>query len=105
MSQPEREAPVVRPRRRINPPTHLVDYELGEPLPHRQPLPDRSQSRVQSPSMVAHTRSTSPVSQEFDHDKWTLRDDWQSASDGRGEEEVELTAMLQLMKQENADLR
>lgn len=103
MSQPEREVPVVRPRRKINPPTHLVDYELGAPLSHRQPFPDFSHSRVPSP---AQTRSTSPVSQELDHEDWTLRDEWQSKSfNGQGEEEVELTSMLQVMKRENADLR
>lgn len=105
MSQPEKEVPVVHPRRRINPPAHLVDYELGEPLQHRQPLPGRSQSRGQSPSTVGHTRSSSPVSQDSECDKWTLRDEWPSASDQRGEKEAELTAMLQEMKQENAVLR
>ncbi|KAI2668878.1 Polyprotein P3 [Labeo rohita] len=105
MSQPEKEVPVVHPRRRINPPAHLVDYELGEPLQHRQPLPSRSQSRVPSPSTVGHTRSSSPVSQDFELEKWILRDEWPSASDGRGEREVELTTMLQEMRQENADLR
>ncbi|KAL1248016.1 hypothetical protein QQF64_023392 [Cirrhinus molitorella] len=44
-------------------------------------------------------------SQDFELDKWILRDEWPSASDGRGEKEVELTAMLQEMRQENADLR
>lgn len=105
MSQPEKEVPVVRPRRRINPPAHLVDYELGEPLQHRQPLPGCSQRRVPSPSTVGHTRSSSPVSQDFELEKWVLRDEWPSASDGRGEREVELTTMLQEMRQENADLR
>lgn len=74
-------------------------------MQHQQPLPGRSQSRGQSPSTVGHTRSSSPVSQDLECDKWTLRDEWPSASDQRGEKEVELTAMLQEMKQENAVLR
>ncbi len=93
MSQPGKEVPVVRPRRRINPPAHLVDYELGEPLQQRQPVPARSQSRVQSPSTAGHTKSSSPVSQDFELDKWILRDEWPSASDWRGEKVEELTAM------------
>ncbi len=105
MSQPGKEVPVVRPRRRINPPAHLVDYELGDPLQQRQPVPARSQSRVQSPSTAGHTKSSSPVSQDFELDKWILRDEWPSASDWRGEKVEELTAMLQEMKRENADLR
>ncbi len=92
MSQPDEEQPVVRPRRRIQPPAHLTDYELGEPIVHRQPLPAFSQSHVQSSSSAGPTRSTSPVSQESELEKWILRDEWTSY--GRGKEEEELKYML-----------
>lgn len=84
MSHFEREVPIVHPRRRINPPAHLVDYELGAPLTQRQLLPEPCQSTVQSPSTAGHNRSSSPVS-------FTC-------------EQLELTVTLREMKQENADL-
>ncbi len=103
MSQPDEEQPVVRPRRRIQPPAYLTDYELGEPIVHRQPLSAFSQSHVQSPSSAGPTRSTSPVSQESEQEKWMLRDKWTSY--GRGKEEEELKYMLHTVQQENTDLR
>ncbi len=76
MSQPDEKQPVVRLQRRVQPPAHLTDCELGEPLVHRQPHPAFSQSRVHSPSSAGPTQSTSPVSQESEQEKCILRNEW-----------------------------
>ncbi|XP_065118880.2 uncharacterized protein [Paramisgurnus dabryanus] len=103
MSQPRKEAPVVRPRRQVKPPAHLVDYELGDPLQHLQPLPMTGRSRVQPPSNADNSRSTSPISQVAEYEKWRLEDEWY-ASDEQGED-VELKAILRTVQNDSADLR
>lgn len=65
MSQPEREAPAVRPRRRVNPPAYLEDFELSGPGSHQQQSRSLTCQGVlenEPASATGHSRSTSPVS-------------------------------------------
>ncbi|XP_052399676.1 uncharacterized protein LOC127946899 [Carassius gibelio] len=117
MSQPEREAPAVRPRRRVNPPAYLEDFELSGPGSHQQQSRSLTCQGVleNEPSVTGHSRSTSPVSQASEHSEWILTDQWDYTSEKLREENAalqrqvkqlpELTAMLEKMKRENAALQ
>ncbi|RXN07059.1 hypothetical protein ROHU_017462 [Labeo rohita] len=85
MSHPEREAPAVRPRRQVNPPAYLEDFELRGPGFHRQQprsLTSQGELEDEPASTTGHSRSTSPV-----------------------EQLPELAAMMEEMKRENAALQ
>ncbi|XP_026105544.1 uncharacterized protein LOC113077350 [Carassius auratus] len=117
MSQPEREAPAVRPRRRVNPPVYLEEFELSGPGSHQQQSRSLTCQGVleNEPSATGHSRSTSPVSQASEHSEWILTDQWDCTSEKLREENAalqrqvkqlpELTAMLEKMKRENAALQ
>ncbi|XP_050992691.1 titin [Labeo rohita] len=118
MSHPEREAPAVRPRRRVNPPVYLEDFELSGPGSHRQQsrsLTSQGELEDEPASTTGHSRSTSPVSQASEHSQWILTDQWDSITERLREENAalqrqveqlpELTAMMEEMKRENAALQ
>ncbi|KAL0169530.1 hypothetical protein M9458_034126 [Cirrhinus mrigala] len=118
MSHPEREAPAVRPRRRVNPPAYLEDFELSGPGSHRQQsrsLTSQGELEDEPASTTGHSRSTSPLSQASDHSQWILADQWDSITERLREENAalqrqveqlpELTAMMEEMKRENAALQ
>ncbi|KAL0195042.1 hypothetical protein M9458_008614, partial [Cirrhinus mrigala] len=118
MSHPEREAPAVRPRRRVNPPAYLEDFELSGPGSHRQQsrsLTSQGELEDEPASTTGHSRSTSPLSQASDHSQWILTDQWDSITERLREENAalqrqveqlpELTAMMEEMKRENAALQ
>ncbi|XP_067233763.1 uncharacterized protein [Chanodichthys erythropterus] len=115
MSYPEREPPAVRPRRRVNPPAYLEDYELSEPGPQRQQPRSPSYQGALEDEPPRRSISTSPVSQASEHSEWILNDQWDSTSERLREENAalqqqvkqlpELTAMLEEMKRENAALQ
>ncbi|XP_073718037.1 uncharacterized protein [Misgurnus anguillicaudatus] len=118
MSHPEREPPAVRPRRQVNLPHYLADYEISVPKPHRQQPYSPSYHDVQDdypPSTMDHSRSTSPLSQASECSEWILKDQWDSTSERLREENAalkrqvqqipEITAMLEEMKRENATLQ
>ncbi|XP_067274307.1 uncharacterized protein [Pseudorasbora parva] len=118
MSHPEREPPVVRPRRRVNPPVYFEDYELSGPGPRRPQPQSPSYQGVHDdkpPSTTGHSRSTSPVSQASERSEWILNDQWDSTSERLREENAalqrqvrqlpELTATLEEMKRKNTALQ
>lgn len=118
MSHPDRDPPAVRPRRRVNPPAYLEDYELsGHGSQRQQPQSPSYQGRLEDepPSTTGRSVSTSPVSQASEHTEWILNDQWDCTAEKLREENAslqaqvrqlpELTAMLEEMKQENAALQ
>ncbi|KAL0186159.1 hypothetical protein M9458_017829, partial [Cirrhinus mrigala] len=118
MSHPEREAPAARPRRRVNPPAYLEDFELSGPGSHRQQsrsLTSQGELEDEPASTTGHSRSTSPLSQASDHSQWILTDQWDTITERLREENAalqrqveqlpELTAMMEEMKRENAALQ
>ncbi len=89
MSHPEREAPAVRPRRQVNPPAYLEDFELSGPGSHRQESRSLTCQAVledEPASTTGHSRSTSPVSQASECSEWILTDQWVSTSEKLREE-------------------